>query len=94
MTNLEVAIFRGEFYGLKTLVINCLSEVAAAKADPAAYLDELQRQSVVGIAQATSKDIRAHHLENFRNAAAGIVAQAIEAVKTTHSRAEKPPTVQ
>ena len=94
MTNLEAAIFRGEFLGLKILVLNCLSQIAATKADPGAFLSELESQAVAGISQATSTDVRSHHLQQFRNAAAGIVAQAIEAVRETHSRAASPPRLQ
>jgi hypothetical protein len=94
MTNLEAAIFRGEFFGLKILVLNCLSEIAAAKTDPATFLSQVEEQAVAGIAQATSADVRLHHLQQFRNAAAGIVAQAIEVVRETHSRSASPPRLQ
>jgi hypothetical protein len=94
MTNAELAELRGEIFGVKMLLFNCLSFIAGRFDDPIAYLDEIQRQSVFGIAQADHSGIRPQHLQAFRNAAVGIVAQAVEAIKETHSRAAQPPTRQ
>jgi|HubBroStandDraft_6_1064221.scaffolds.fasta_scaffold1138795_1 hypothetical protein len=94
MTNAELAELRGEIFGLKVLLFNCISFIAGRFDDPLAYLDELQQQSIFGIAQAAPGTIRPQHLQAFRNSAAGIVAQAIDGTKEVHSRAERPPTRQ
>lgn len=85
MTNLELAKFRGEFYGLKMLVLNCVSEIASHMPDPNAYLDKLQRETVVGIARAEPSEIQKADIEAFRAAAAGIIAQATGAIEVVHS---------
>ena len=94
MTNAELAELRGELFGLKIVLFNCLSFIAGRFDDPIAYLDEVQRQSVYGIAQGSHDKVRPQHLQPFRAAAAGIVAQAIEATKEAHSRVAQPPTRQ
>lgn len=94
MTNAEAAELRGELFGLKVLLFNCLSFIAGRLDDPDAYLDELQRQSIYGIAQASHDKVRPQNLQLFRSAAAGIVAQAIEGTKEVYSRAARPPTRQ
>jgi hypothetical protein len=94
MTNAELAELRGEIFGVKALLFNVLSFIAGRFDDPMAYLDEIQRQSVFGIAQAGHSGIRPQHLQIFRSAAAGIVAQAVEAAKEAHSRAAQQPTRQ
>jgi len=94
MANAELAELRGAIFGLKALVFNCLSSIAGRFDDPNAYLDELQQQAVLGIAQSSPTNIRPQHLETFRNAAVGVVLQAIGAVKETHARDARPPTRQ
>jgi hypothetical protein len=94
MTNAELAELRGEIFGVKVLLFNCLSFIAGRFDDPTAYLEEIQQQSVFGIAQADHSGIRPQHLQLFRNAAAGIVAQAVGGIKEVHSRAAQPPTRQ
>jgi len=94
MTNAELAELRGEIYGLKVLLFSCVSFIAGRFDEPLAYLDELQRQTVLGIAQGTHDKVRPQHLQLFREAAAGIVAQAIERTTAVHSRAAQPPTRQ
>jgi hypothetical protein len=92
MTNAELAELRGELFGV--LLFNCLSFIAGRFDDPAAYLDEIQRQSGFGIAQATHGGVHPLHLQAFRNAAAGIIVQAVEAAREAHSRTARPPTRQ
>jgi hypothetical protein len=94
MTNAEAAELRGELFGVKVLLFNCLSFIAGQTDDPIAHLDEIQRQAIFGIAQAGHSGIRPNHLEPFRHAAAGIVAQAVEGAKEVHRRAAQPPTRQ
>jgi hypothetical protein len=94
VTNAELAELRGEIYGLKVLLFNCLSFIAGRFDNPTEYLDELQKQAIWGIAQAPNDQVRQQHVERFRHAAAGIVAQAVEAAKEAHSRAARPPTRQ
>jgi hypothetical protein len=94
MTNAELAELRGQIFGLKILLFNCIAFIAGQTDDPIAHLDEIQRQSVCGIAQATPAAIRQQHLQGFHHAAAGIVVQAVEAAKETHSRTVRPPTRQ
>jgi hypothetical protein len=94
MTNAELAELRGELYGLKLLLFNSISFIAGQFDDPAGYLDEVQRQSVFGIAQGTHSKVRPQHLDLFRAAAAGVVVQAVEGAKEAHLRAAKPPRLQ
>jgi hypothetical protein len=94
MTNAELAELRGVLFGLKALLFNCLSFIAGRFDDPITYLDELEQQAIFGIAQGTHSGVRPQHLEIFRNAAAGIVAQAVEAIKATHLQSAQPPTRQ
>jgi hypothetical protein len=94
MTNAELAELRGEFFGLKAVLFNCLSFIAGRFDEPIAYLDEVQRQSVYGIAQGSHDKVRPQHLQLFRDAAAGIVVQAVEATKEAHLRTARPPTHQ
>lgn len=94
MTNTELAELRGEIYGLKILLFNCISFIAGQADDPVAHLDQIQEHAVFGIAQAAPSNIRPAHLDGFRAAAAGIVVQAVEAAKEAVSRTEQPPTRQ
>jgi hypothetical protein len=88
------ATIRGELFGVKVLLVNCLTFVAGQTDDPIAHLDEIQRQAIFGIAQAGHSGIRPNYLEPFRHAAAGIVAQAVDGAKEVLRRAAKPPTRQ
>lgn len=94
MTNAELAELRGEIFGVKVLLFNCLSFIAGRFDDPMAHLAEIQQQAVVGIAQAIPAAIRPQHLQTFHHAAAGVVAQAIEEIRQAHSRVARPPTRQ
>lgn len=78
MTNAELAELRGEIFGCKILLFNCISFIAGLTDDPAAHLKTIQTAAIDGILRAPPTNIRPQHLEAFRNAAAGIVAQAIE----------------
>jgi hypothetical protein len=91
VTNAELAELRGEVFGLKTLLFNCISFIAGQFDDPNSYLDELQTQTVAGIAQGTHDKIRPQNLQIFRASAAGIVVQAIEGTKEVHARVLQPP---
>lgn len=94
MTNVEAAELRGEIFGLKILLFNCLSSAAATRANPDDYLDEVEQHAVFGIAQAHHSAVQPGHTQRFRDAAAGIIAQAIEAVREAHLRGAQPPTRQ
>ncbi|MBV9203700.1 MAG: hypothetical protein JOY83_28965 [Alphaproteobacteria bacterium] len=84
MTNAEAAELRGEIFGLKVLLLNCLSFIAGLTDDPVRHLDIVLRESIDGIAKATHSGIRPAHLQIFRDAAAGIALQGVEAAKTAH----------
>jgi hypothetical protein len=79
MTNLELAKFRGEFLGLKVLLVACLTEIAVRRDDPIAYLNHLRDQSVREIAAAAPLDVRRQHMVDFREAASRIIAEATSA---------------
>jgi hypothetical protein len=84
MTEAELASLRGEIFGLKIIVVTTLSHLVAHAADPIATLDEIERQSAIGIASSTPADISPAYLEVFRNAAAATVLQAAEVAKIRH----------
>ncbi len=85
MTNAELAELRGEIFGCKIIMFNILSEIAGMKPDPQTYLATLEQAAIEGIAKApTPATVRPQHLRAFQNAAAGIVAQALEAVRAAH----------
>jgi hypothetical protein len=84
MTNAEAAELRGEIYGLKALVANCLAFNAALTDNPAAHLQALQNETVAGIAAAENDAVRVVHLPAFRAAAAGLVLQLVEYAKAIH----------
>jgi hypothetical protein len=90
MTNAELADLRGEIFGLKVLLFNVLSAITANSLDPVATIEAIKTQSLVGILDARPSSIRPQHLEVFQNAAAGIVAQAVEALAATYSRSQPP----
>ena len=85
MTNEELSELRGEIFGVKILLMSCLTQVAGTAPDPIAHLDATQKEAIEGIARAKPSNIRPQHLRAFQNAAAGIVAQAIEAAKVPHT---------
>jgi hypothetical protein len=88
MTEAQLAELRGEIFGLKIIVVNTLSHIVARATDPIATLDEIQRQSALGIASAAPANIPPAWLELFRNAATACVLQATEVAKLSH---EPPP---
>jgi hypothetical protein len=81
MTNAELAELRGEIFGLKILLFNCMSFIANCTDDPQAHLSAIQDEAIAGIAKATHDAVKPNHLRTFQNAAAGIVVQAVEAAK-------------
>jgi hypothetical protein len=78
----DVARIEGEIFGLKTLVANCLSFIAGVTDDPAKHLTTIQQNALAGIAEATNSDVKPQYLRHFQNAAAGVVAQLVDAAKT------------
>lgn len=84
MTNRELAELRGEIFGVKILLMNCLTQIAGTAPDAEAHLDRIQKEAVDGIVKANPANIRSQNLRDFQNAAAGIVVQAIEAAKVPH----------
>jgi hypothetical protein len=84
MTNAEMADLRGELFGVKILLISCLTQVAGTAPDPLAHLEAAGRAALEGIMKAAPSNIRPQYLRAFQNAAAGIVSQAIEAAKVPH----------
>jgi hypothetical protein len=94
MTNAELAELRGEIFGLKVLLFNVLSAITANSPDPSATIEAVKTQSIAGILAARPSVIRFQHLETFQNAAAGIVAQAVEALAATYSRLPPPARLQ
>jgi hypothetical protein len=84
MTNAELADLRGELFGVKILLISCLTQVAGTAPNPLAHLDAVGQEALAGIMKAAPSNIRQQHLRAFQNAAAGIVSQAIEAAKVPH----------
>jgi hypothetical protein len=86
MTNAEVAELRGELFGLKILLVNCLSFIAGSTDDPERHLNAIQDQAIAGIARATHEGVREKYLRTFQDAAAGIVVQLLEAAKATPLR--------
>ena len=63
------------------LVSNVVPGIAGSTADPVRYLDELQKQSVEGIARSANANVKPSHFRRFQDAAAGIVVQAVEGAK-------------
>jgi hypothetical protein len=82
VTNAELAELRGEIYGCKILLANCVAFIAGLTDDPSAHLETLQQAVFEGIATATNEHVRPQHLNQFRAAAAGIVLQAVEGAKS------------
>jgi hypothetical protein len=81
MTNAEAAELRGEIFGLKIILNNCLAFIAALTDNPEHHLDEIQNEAIAGIAKATNQSVRPQHIQTFRAAAAGLVLQSVEAAK-------------
>lgn len=79
MTNSEIAELRGELFGLKVLLLNCLAFQAGHTNAPLAHLSSLRDQALAGIAEGEHSAVRPQHIAVFRAAAAGIVVQATEA---------------
>jgi hypothetical protein len=90
MTNAELAELRGEMFGVKVILFNCLSFIAGLTDDPVAHLDAIQAQALDGIMRAEHSAVRPQHLRTFQNAAAGIVVQAIEGSKAIHTPVSSP----
>jgi hypothetical protein len=90
MTNADLAELRGEIFGVKILLMSCLTQVAGTAPEPLAHLAETQKQALEGILKASPSNIRPQHLRAFQNAAAGIVVQAIEAAKVPHEQVPPP----
>ena len=84
MTSAELVDLRGEIFGLKILLMSCLTQIAATAPDPVAGLDWMKKEALVGIARASPSNVQTKHLRAFQNAAAGIVTQAVEAAKVPH----------
>jgi hypothetical protein len=83
MTNAELAELRGEIFGLKILLLNCMSFIAGCTDNPDSHLNAIQEQAIAGIAHATHDAVRPQTLRSFQGAAAGLVLQAVEAAKAT-----------
>jgi hypothetical protein len=75
MTNRELARFRGEFIGLKLLLIHCISEVASRHQEPLAFLKGLRDRSVGDVAGARPSDVRRLHVQDFVEGAEAIINQ-------------------
>jgi hypothetical protein len=84
MTNAELADLRGALFGVKILLVSCLTQVAGTAPDPLAHLDAVGRVALKWIMNAAPSNVRPQYLRAFQNAAAGIVSQAIEAAKVPH----------
>jgi hypothetical protein len=84
MIRTELAELRGEIFGCKILLLNCISFIAGLTTDPAAHLETIQTAALEGTVAANPSNIRPHDLDTFRSAAAGIVVQAIESAKVAH----------
>jgi hypothetical protein len=76
VTNLELAKFRGEFLGLKILVMNCIQGMVERETDPDAFLSNLKEQALRAIGLADSLDVRRQHLVDFREAAERMIVEA------------------
>jgi len=83
MTHADIAELRGEIFGLKIALINCLGLIATLTDDPTAHLDAILNQAVEGIAKATNDQIKPAHIQTFRAAAAGIMLQLVDGAKVT-----------
>ena len=79
VTNEELAKFRGEFLGLKILVLSCVWELAQRQADPEAFLNDVRERAAREIANADPIDVRRAHLDVFREAAEKMVVRAVDA---------------
>jgi len=90
MTNAEFAELRGEIYGLKILLGNCLGFIAAITDDADAHLQTLQDESIAGIATSTNDKVKAAHLQTFRAAAAGVVLQLVEGAAVAANQVSRP----
>ena len=90
MTNAETAELRGELYGLKVLLVNCVGFIAAITDDPGAHLSAIQDAAIEGIASSNHDKVKAVHLRTFQAAAAGIVLQVVEAAKSASAQVSKP----
>ncbi len=84
MTRSELAELRGEIFGCKILLFNCIGFIAGLTDDPGAHLATIETAALEGIVAATTSNIRRPDLDRFHAAAAGIVVQAIEAAKAAH----------
>jgi hypothetical protein len=90
MTNAELAELRGEIFGLKIMLINCIGFIAAITDDANAHLEAIQNEAIAGIAEATNDQIKPSHLQSFRGAAAGLVLQIVEGGKVASVQAPRP----
>lgn len=89
MTNLEAASFRGEFLGMKIIVLNLLKVVAATQTDPTTYLNDLKNTVTLELEFATESGIQPSQLAHFREAALGIAVQAIEFARKTSEQSQQ-----
>jgi hypothetical protein len=90
MTNTDIAELRGEIFGLKIMLVNCIGFIAAITDDPNAHLDAIQNESIEGIAMATNDKVKDAYLQTFRAAAAGLVLQVVEGAKVASVQVSKP----
>ena len=79
MTNQELARFRGEFIGLKLLLIHCISELARHHEEPLAFVRRLQDRSVSDVDGARPSDVRRLHVRDFIEGAEAIIKQVTAA---------------
>jgi hypothetical protein len=84
MTQGELAELRGEIFGCKILLFNCISFIAGCTDDPQAHLTTLKNAALEGIVKANPASVRPQNLRKFQDAAVGIVVQAIEGATTAH----------
>ena len=94
MTNSDIAELRGEIYGLKILLVNCLSFISAHTTDADNHLDTILNDAVQGIASAKNDKVKPAHLPIFRAASAGIVSQVTQAAKIGARQVPRQETLQ
>jgi hypothetical protein len=75
VTNQQLAVFRGEFLGLKILVLSCVKEMAERQGNPSAFLGGLRTRALHEIAHTNLFDVRRQHLIDFCEAAVGVIDQ-------------------
>lgn len=91
MSQQDMAQFRGELFGLRILVIHCLSSMAANVDDPLAMLQRLGETVLESLEREPCDGVPPRHIAAFRGTAATVIAQCIEVAQVVTAETEQNP---